>query len=228
MSGVGHTFSFSLPGGKPPSTARKIHIKRLYDIVQLSMQRGDLARARRAFAILAQCKEVAWKDLWKTGLSLLGDSPTATDHKRLDFLRTMLLQHPDERLAILQELILLLITSGRDREALDELELYLPSLPYSDNPVLHTYAGLICLHLAQPEPDSSEAPKQFDAARLRDAQGHLERAQLLDPTATVPQVFLAKISDLHARKDQTTADYESDEEGMAVDRTGQPRKKART
>lgn len=27
---------------------------------------------------------------------------------------------------------------------------YLPSYPYQDNPVFHTYAGLIALHLAQP------------------------------------------------------------------------------
>lgn len=64
--------------------------------------------------------------------------------------------------------------SGRYREAQDELELcvyvfwfvndvsddegsYLPSFPYSDNPVLHIYAGLISLYTAQPSPPSSES-----------------------------------------------------------------------
>lgn len=33
---------------------------------------------------------------------------------------------------------------------------YLPSYPYQDNPVLHTYAGLITLYVAQPSGDISE------------------------------------------------------------------------
>ena len=33
---------------------------------------------------------------------------------------------------------------------------YLPSYPYQDNPVLHIYAGLIALYLAQPPGEISE------------------------------------------------------------------------
>ena len=71
-----------------------------------------------------------------------------------------------QRESLVQELVLSLAVAGRERDALDELELcgslhsfvltyaqlkqcsYLPSPPYQDNSVLHTYAGLLCLRLA--------------------------------------------------------------------------------
>jgi hypothetical protein len=40
------------------------------------------------------------------------------------------------------------------------LSRYLPAFPYQDNPVLHVYAGLIKLFLAQPE---DEQPKELFA-----------------------------------------------------------------
>ena len=73
-----------------------------------------------------------------------------------------------KRESILQEMILRLLVSGKYAKALEELELcvplfiavirnlilfarYLPSSPYEDNPTLHTYAGLVCIYLAQPD-----------------------------------------------------------------------------
>lgn len=66
---------------------------------------------------------------------------------------------------------------------------YLPSFPYQDNPVFHTYAGLISLYLAQPTEDSTE----FNNALLRDAQSHLRNANTLDPENIVAQAFLQKV-----------------------------------
>jgi RNA polymerase I-specific transcription initiation factor RRN11 len=204
------SFLFASSDGKVPSTARKVHIRRLCDILHLSIQRGDLPRARRAFGLLARCEEIEWIAIWKLGLLLLahdsapgGDAPGTAKH--IDFLRVMMLQYPEQvraslhllvwfqtaahlpspttslersilahhlsfqRESLLQELVLSLALTGREREALDELELcgslalffffvvtysqlygysYLPSLPYQDNSVLHTYAGLLCLRLA--------------------------------------------------------------------------------
>ena len=51
---------------------------------------------------------------------------------------------------ILRELVLRLIQAGKHRRALDELDLYLPLFPFHDNPVMHAYAGLLALYLAQP------------------------------------------------------------------------------
>ena len=201
-------FLFASPDGKAPSTARKVHLRRLRDILHLSIQRGDLLLARRAFGLLARCPEIEWTAIWKIGLVILAtDSTPGGDNilgttKHVEFLRVMMLQHPEEvrsvvlhfkfqghsipppfnstppprvsycprmfqRESLVQELVLSLAVAGRERDALDELELcgsphffvslhtpnskqcsYLPSPPYQDNSVLHTYAGLLCLRLA--------------------------------------------------------------------------------
>jgi RNA polymerase I-specific transcription initiation factor RRN11 len=93
-----HTFLFASLGDKKPTTARKVHIRRLYDLLQLCLQRDDLPRARRAWAILARCKEVDWKTMWTTGVHLLGEDTNTPESNapRLEFLRAMMLQHPEE------------------------------------------------------------------------------------------------------------------------------------
>ncbi|CAK5275384.1 unnamed protein product, partial [Mycena citricolor] len=190
-------------------STRKTHIRRLYDVMEICLQRGDFARAARAWAILARCEEIKWKKMWVTGLQLLGPEPNKTT-KKIEFLRVMMLQQPEERESILQELVLHLIASGEHREALDELELYLPSFPYQDNPALHVYAGLLCLFLAQP----GELSTSLDPSLLRDAQSHLERALALDTGNVVAQGFLFKIRSLSGNN--ANADAESDEEDLPI------------
>lgn len=53
--------------------------------------------------------------------------------------------------AILLQIVMLLASANRYTEALNELELYLPLYPYRDNALLHYYAGLLCIYLAQLE-----------------------------------------------------------------------------
>jgi RNA polymerase I-specific transcription initiation factor RRN11 len=139
-------FLFSLPHSKTPSSDAKVHIRRIYDILQLCIQRGDLSRARRAWIILARCKEVNWRALWRTAICVLDDSSVRESNEQLslsaiEWLRSMMLQYPNEvkpqffchpsiikRLSlkqesILRELTLRLITAERYREALDQLDL---------------------------------------------------------------------------------------------------------
>jgi hypothetical protein len=194
-------FLFASPDGKAPRTARKVHVRRLLDILHLSIQRGDLPLARRAFGLLARCEEIEWMVVWKIGLAILAAAKLPPGDilgtaKRIEFLRVMMLHNPEEvrashssrlvfrpsacprrrqsdlpvpafqRESLLQELVLSLALAGRERDALDELELcgslrswllhttqlkqcsYLPSPPYQDNSALHTYAGLLSLRLA--------------------------------------------------------------------------------
>ena len=94
---VDHNFIFASLDGKAPNTARKVHIRRLYDIFQICIQRRDYARARRAWAILARCKEFDWMSMWTTGLLLMGGSPgEEVPTEKLEFLRTMMLQNTGE------------------------------------------------------------------------------------------------------------------------------------
>ncbi|KIM46350.1 hypothetical protein M413DRAFT_24088 [Hebeloma cylindrosporum] len=223
MSVNNHTFLFSSLDSKQPSTARKVHIRRLYDILQLSIQRHQFQRAKRVWAILVHCKEIDWKRLWNVGLHILSEDTTneGGGHVAVEYLRSMMLQCPDNRETILKELVFRLLLQGKCRDALDELELYLPSFPYQDNPILHIYAGLSCLYLAQSTSGSSTT---FDSILIRDAQAQLEHAKVLDPDNVVAQAFLDKISAI--QKGFTDTRDDSDEDAMDLnDHDNQPSKK---
>ena len=135
-------FLFASLNSRQPLTTRAVHIRRLYDLMQLCIHRQDLARATRAWTILARCKEVSWMTMWSTGLLLLAADAGEgrRSPKQLEYLRTMMLRypadvstihdhvvrfsiHPVQRQRIFRELILHLILSGRYKEAADEAEL---------------------------------------------------------------------------------------------------------
>lgn len=92
-----HTFLFSPPEDISPLTSRRVHLRRLYDVLHLSIQRGDLHRARRAWAILARCKEIDWKASWVLAVGLLDRSGLSTESNqtKIDYLRTMMLHSPE-------------------------------------------------------------------------------------------------------------------------------------
>ncbi|KAJ4479320.1 hypothetical protein J3R30DRAFT_3477521 [Lentinula aciculospora] len=211
-------FSAPAPMLNMPLTARKVHVRRLYDVLQLSIHRNDLPRARRAWSILARCKEISWTTMWNTAIYLVEETSYGDDSSRkIELLRDMMLHYPDQRVAVIKELIFRLIFSGRQREALDELELYLPSFPYQDNPVLHVYAGLLCFYLSQENLDS-ETSTTFQPGLMREATAHLERAQVLDPGNIVAVSFLHKIAIRSLESNiQATLLEDSDDESMIQD-----------
>ncbi|KAF9057989.1 hypothetical protein BJ165DRAFT_1335248 [Panaeolus papilionaceus] len=171
-----HTFLFSSLNSVQPQTTRKVHLRRLYDLLQLSLQRQQFDRAQRIWAILVRCNEFNWKALWTTGLQVLTrNDPNSTSRTTIEYLRMMLLQYPEERESILKELVTRLLFAGRYREALDELELYLPSFPYQDNPIFHILASMTCLYLSQGDQGI------VDRGSIRDAKAHLDHAKKLDP-----------------------------------------------
>jgi len=121
--------------------------------------------------------------------------------------------------------------AGRERDALDELELYLPSPPYQDNSVLHTYAGLLCLRLALSTDANASRTAQGKSGNaseqplLREAQQHLERARVLDPEGVVAQVFIRRLATL--TPENNTASNESDDDMIEVDSKELGRKRIR-
>jgi RNA polymerase I-specific transcription initiation factor RRN11 len=148
-------FLFASPGRRGSSSARRVHLRRLCDILHLSIQRGDLPLAQRSFALLARCEDIECAAIWKFGLTILAaadpDQPPGHDilgtPKHIEFLRVMMLRHPEEvctsvvipvssivlptlthlfhwqRESLVRELVLSLAMAGRERDALDELEL---------------------------------------------------------------------------------------------------------
>ncbi|KIK67827.1 hypothetical protein GYMLUDRAFT_36605 [Collybiopsis luxurians FD-317 M1] len=228
MHAVQDAFLFSAPGPTLdiPSTARKVHLRRLYDVLQLSIHRNDIIRARRAWSILVRCKEFHWIDMWGMAIHLVeensyqnGETDSA---KKIELLRDMMLHYPDQRVLLIKELVFRLIFAGRHREALDELELYLPSFPYADNAVLHIYAGLLCFYLSQGNSDTEEA-KSSQPTLLRESTAYFERAQTLDPGNIVAASFLHKIA--NQNNTQAIEIQESDDDEQTVQDEGPPRAK---
>ncbi|KLO19862.1 hypothetical protein SCHPADRAFT_817425 [Schizopora paradoxa] len=188
-------FLFALPYGSDfkTSSTRKMHIRQLNDVLHLSIQRGDLVRARRAWAILLRCKEYNWKTMWKTGLLLASDPENTVTggEEKVEFLKKTMRQLPEQvrfPQPILQELVLQLTSQNRFREALDELQLYLPSFPYQDNPILHLYAGLICFHLAN-HLDNEGSKENL----LSQAKGHIDRSLALNSDEITAKAFLDEV-----------------------------------
>ncbi|KAF7288290.1 hypothetical protein HMN09_01409100 [Mycena chlorophos] len=177
------------------NAARKVHIRRLYDIMNISIQRSDFARAAKAWSVLARCPEVEWRAMWTTGVHLLAEDLHENEKhlRKTDFLRVMMLQHPNDREIILKELCLRLILSGKHREALDELELYLPSFPYQANTILNVYAGMLSLYLAQSQ-DTTNPTTGTNAKLLRESQAYFERALGLQPDNTMIPGYLHLIN----------------------------------
>lgn len=89
------SFLFASLSSKVPNTTRKFHIRQLFDVLQLSLHRGDIPRATRAWTILARCKEMNWMTLWSTALHILG-TDEGPNSRTVSFLRDMMLQYPVE------------------------------------------------------------------------------------------------------------------------------------
>ncbi|KIY69760.1 hypothetical protein CYLTODRAFT_420448 [Cylindrobasidium torrendii FP15055 ss-10] len=199
----------------PQSSARKIHICRLYDIIQLSLLRNDLTTARKAWVILARCKEIPWITLWPTAVRILGDErfdPRDTSRK-IEFLRDLLSRPSDQKVSVLKEIVLRYIIAGKRREALEELEIYLPSMPYHDDAALHAYAGLLSLYLSQPS--QSEGQSGYNQALLLSAETNLHACQKRDPDSPVVQHFLLLLKTLAG--DHHASDSEDEEARIKTD-----------
>jgi len=202
QTGRRQEFLFDSLDSKVPNSARKFHIRRLADLLQVCIHRGDLPRARRAWEILVRCPEFDWKNVWQTGLLFCSDSSHSNLHykfddehatKPIEYLRVIMLRSlPENRAQILEELTLWLIKHGRHRDALDELELYLPLFPYHDISSLHSYAGLLCFFLAHPQ--TTDQP--LNMTYLHESQTYMNRALELDPSHPVPIGLLAKLEAL--------------------------------
>ena len=88
-------FLFASLASKNPNTTRKIHLRKLYDILQLALNRRDFSVARRVWEILSCCPEINAVSLWPIGLQIV-KTDSGTTQTPADFLRSMMLQCADD------------------------------------------------------------------------------------------------------------------------------------
>ena len=138
-----HRFLFSLAGLRSADSARKVTIRRVYDVCMRSLCLGEVERAKKAFGILLRCREFDWKDSWSLAIYMLNaHDPEREDAfflSQVEQLRSLMLQDPTrvgyslsarartelipQREELLNEVLQVLIQNGRYTEALDEIEL---------------------------------------------------------------------------------------------------------
>lgn len=88
------------------ASSRRRHIRFLNDLLYLSIEWSEWDKAARAWAILARCPEVDWKEMAKVGLILIGkqcgqnrdgDEPHEDfGVERIDYLKSLMLRHPEK------------------------------------------------------------------------------------------------------------------------------------
>ncbi|OCF45669.1 hypothetical protein I317_00572 [Kwoniella heveanensis CBS 569] len=170
-----------------PSVRRR-WIQNLVDALHYCLLKGDIERAKKAWAILIRCREVDWKARWNWGLLVLSSSTTApSDSTQNGYSYTQMSQftqdyegkeverwlnslrvsaREEDKPSLLNGLVLHFIKHGQYRRALDQLETYLSSYPFLRSGPLHTYAGLLSFYLAQPVSSRVEDQKPLAAADL--------------------------------------------------------------
>ncbi|EGG09843.1 uncharacterized protein MELLADRAFT_95360 [Melampsora larici-populina 98AG31] len=202
---------------------RKLHLRRLFDLLHLCLLRHDYDRANRIWRVLIRCRELDFGQLWHLGLRILFSSSRQVDtdeddrtsklESSLKYLKACQSIDPQECSNILIEYICTLIVLRRHRHALDELELYLSLPPYSQHAGLHEYAGMLALYLAQPLASDDEMndlqvvniPTYMatisTSAYFGRARAYFDRAHGLDPTSPVANNYLELMTSAQASHD---------------------------
>ncbi|KAG9104558.1 hypothetical protein FRC06_001338 [Ceratobasidium sp. 370] len=240
----------------PGTSSRKQHIRFTYDILHICLQRGDLARARHAWSILVKCPEIDLRTIWRVGLALIPregeerEKRGRATREHVGYLKRVRLQIPDmvslctfehmviitetrvnrmKQETLLKETVLALIDMGEYQEALDELDLYIVTMPFDQNTVLHIYAGMLWLYTAQPRREHEENgegqvlgddggaidTRGWDTTRTASAKRHFRRALALDSDNAFARGFLDRLgADVQDTQHELAAAMNVDDESV--------------
>ncbi|KZS97883.1 hypothetical protein SISNIDRAFT_199417 [Sistotremastrum niveocremeum HHB9708] len=77
------------------------------------------------------------------------DAHISGEENRLAFLKEVRSRNGEDVEAILREVLFQLIKLKKSKDALGELELFLPSSPFQENAVMHIYASVLSLANSQ-------------------------------------------------------------------------------
>lgn len=190
------------------------HMRRVYDLLHVSLLRHDIARAMRCFLILLHSKEWRPIELWSIGLKIANMDPrndTALKYL-LRISRTRTTLRPYTHTFLIREWI----RAGYYQRAHEELSSIIGAFPYRHLPPLHTYLGLLTLYLGNEpsndyettRPDIPHAPTALCAnaapAVQRTAKFHFENAVKVAPRYLAQQkaIYRHRLKQHKARIDK--------------------------
>lgn len=149
---------------------RRLHLQRIFDLLNLSIGRRDGVRAFRCLRILLKSHEWRPIELWRYALEITtiitrGDDQLEQDgvpfqkhlaRKRLAFLREVSKARTGLQLDVFIEIVPELLALGEEQQALAELDIVLHQYPYRLEPILHLYSALIFLKLSSPSVEGED------------------------------------------------------------------------
>ncbi|KAL7411152.1 hypothetical protein BDY24DRAFT_139480 [Mrakia frigida] len=136
---------------KRPNSHRQLHLQNVLALLHLSLLRQDYPRARRAWKILATCREAGWEGIYRFEGALrrgLDEEEEEGEGKeREEWLEGLRRGGGREVIPLLQTYVyhLLALNPPQPTRALDTLEIYITSIPYAASPALHGLAALCAL-----------------------------------------------------------------------------------
>lgn len=173
------------------------HMRRVHDLLHLSLLRRDHKRAVRCFVLLLRSQDWRPIELWKFGLRIacMDAHNDAAQKYLLRISRTRTVLRPYSLAFFIRECI----RNGNYQRAHEELSGIITSFPYRLHPQLHTYLGLLTLYIGHAEPDEHfhDIPHMNTSFHVppgvkRTAKFHFENAVKVAPRYMAHQSALCK------------------------------------
>ncbi|KAJ9479225.1 hypothetical protein PHBOTO_002716 [Pseudozyma hubeiensis] len=129
---------------------RRKHLRRCYDLLHLSIQRGEWLLAGKFLRVLMAAHEWTDDSLWRTALLILSHSTDEdVEGKKIGYLQQLDLESsaPFKATATTPNLIRAYIASNRLNDAIELLEQRVNVHPYKSQPELHAMLGMLYLYI---------------------------------------------------------------------------------
>ncbi|KAK9768331.1 TATA box-binding protein-associated factor RNA polymerase I subunit A, variant 2 [Basidiobolus ranarum] len=188
----------------PNTSLRRIYEDRLSYHLSLCLGRRDTVRAWKILQALFSFQRTRFEILWKGGVTVLQTHPNH-QVELTRFFQLLFTRHSEHREELLLEMTYHQIQLGNIQDAYGTMMGYIYHSPFSENPLIHGYAGMLSAHIAEKEnanlrrsqssapssqgmdlygsmdPDEDSNDKQVPAQRnVLEAIKHFEKACALD------------------------------------------------
>lgn len=191
-------------------THRQKHLRHIYDLLMLSISRGDARRAYRSLRVLLHAHEWSAVELWRHALQVTTmiaaeeserQIGTRTEEermmneqkiaqKRLIFLRQLNKTRASAlQIDLLLEMIPEMLILGLEEQAMEEIDLLITTYPFRLEPLLHLYSAMLYLIVTE---RSLEAVAQHEG---RDIENDTQRIRFGQNVTSIDKelAFIPKI-----------------------------------